>query len=296
MDSPGDARLPRVDMADADMAATAPVAVVGGRPIPIARLRQRIAEVRRGPRGKHLPPEGGSDSVRLGRWIVQDLVTEAVLVHEARAAGIVCTESDTNRAPDGGSTVGLSPEVVAHLLERVTASVAVPTRDVRSYYVRNGDLYRRPEARRVRHILLADEGSAQRVARRILAGEDMGALAESLSIDTGSRPQVGVLGEVHRGEFSGPLEDAIFGGEAGAVIGPIATEHGWHVARVEAVTPATCVPYAEARIAIKAELLAAARTREFAAWLGSRRATLAVIEPEFEHPAHPMHGFPSHRH
>ena len=53
---------------------------------------------------------------------------------------------------------------------------------------------------------------------------------------------------------------------------------------------------ADARPAIEAELLAAERTRVFAAWLEERRAALAVIEPEFEHPPHPIHGFPSHRH
>jgi parvulin-like peptidyl-prolyl isomerase len=124
----------------------------------------------------------------------------------------------------------------------------------------------------------------------------MDALAADLSIDAGSRALGGDLGEVHRGEFSGPLEDAIFAAQVGPLVGPIRTEHGWHVARIEAVTPAWVVPYAEARPAIEAELRRAARTEAFAAWLERRRASLAVIEPTFEHPAHPIHGLPSHRH
>lgn len=279
-----------------DSVATPRVAVVGGRPISISRLEQRVAEVRRGPRGRHLPPEGGSESVRLRRWIVQELVTEEVLVHEARAAGIIGSEAGTDPVQGGTTSPALSPAAVARLIERVTASVTVARRDVRAYYVRNRDLYRRREARRVRHILLPDEASAQRVARRLAAGDEMGALAEALSTDAGSRTQGGDLGDVHRGEFTGPLEDAIFGAEIGAVIGPIRTEHGWHVARVEAVAQESYVPYAEAGPAIEAELLAAARTRVFAAWLERRRTALAVIEPEFEHPAHPIHGVPSHRH
>ncbi len=167
---------------------------------------------------------------------------------------------------------------------------------MRDYYERNRDLYRRREARRVRHILLADEASARVVARRLAAGAEMGALAVSHSIDAGSRAQGGDLGDVHRGELSGPLEDAIFEAAIGAIVGPIQTEHGWHVARVEGVTPASEVPYGEARPAIEAELLAAERTRMFGAWLDGRRRALAVIEPGFEHPAHPVHGLPSHRH
>jgi [acyl-carrier-protein] S-malonyltransferase len=272
------------------------VAVVAGRPILIARLERRIADVRRGPRGRHLPPDDGSGSVRLGRWLVQDLVNEAVLIHEARAAGIIGAEDGTGIGSDDGSAPALSEAVLGRLIGLVTSSVTVDRHDVRAYYVRNADRYRRPEARRIRHVLLRDDASAQRVARRIEAGEAMGALAGRSSIDIGSRAQGGDLGEVHRGELSGPLEDAIFGADVGAVVGPIASEHGWHVVRVEAVERPSCVPYAEARVVIEADLLAAARTRAFAAWLWSRRTAIAVIEPEFEHPAHPMHGFPSHRH
>jgi hypothetical protein len=272
------------------------VAVVAGLPIPIERLERRIAAVRRGPRGRHLPPDDGSGSVRLGRWLVQDLVNEAVLIHEARAAGIIGAEEDTDGGPEDGAAPVLSPAGLERLIGQVTTSVTVDRHDVRAYYVRNADRYRRPEARRVRHVLLPDEASARQVARRIDAGEAMAALAERLSIDPGSRARGGDLGEIHRGELSGPLEDAIFSAGVGAVVGPIATEHGWHVARVEAIERASCVPYAEARPVIAADLLAAARSRAFAAWLWSRRTEIAAIEPEFEHPAHPMHGFPSHRH
>ena len=77
------------------------VAMVGGRPITIARLDRRMADVRRGPRGRHLPPDGGQDrGVR--RWVVQELVTEAILVHEAEAAGIIAASAGQTRGHDGG--------------------------------------------------------------------------------------------------------------------------------------------------------------------------------------------------
>ena len=124
----------------------------------------------------------------------------------------------------------------------------------------------------------------------------MGTLAEALSTDAGTRARGGDLGDVHRGEFTGPFEDAVFGAEIGAIVGPIQTEHGWHVARVEAAANDAYLPLAEVRPGIEAELVAAARTQVFAAWLERRRSALTVIEPEFEHPAHPIHGVPSHRH
>jgi [acyl-carrier-protein] S-malonyltransferase len=217
-----------------------------------------VAELRRGPRGRHLPPDGGPGSTGLHRWIVQELVTEEILDHESRAGGFTD---------------------VADLVDHVTADVTVAERDTRRYYERNPDLYRRPESRAVRHAVLPDQATAGRVAAGLATRDDLG---EDL--------------EIRRGELVGPLEDAIFGAQVGVIAGPIRSEHGWHVARVEAVTPSSCIPYAEARRAIEADLLVAARGRAFDEWLEGRREALVTIEPGFEHPAHPMHGFPSHRH
>jgi len=80
------------------------VATVAGRRISVALLEERAAEVRRGPRGRHVPPGFGPEWQSLRRWIVQELVTEEVLAHEYRLAGL----------PDSMRLVG-----------RVTAGVSV---------------------------------------------------------------------------------------------------------------------------------------------------------------------------
>lgn len=172
------------------------VATVAGREISTEHVDERLAEMRRGPRARHIPPDGvgGSETVR--RWVVQELVTEAVLAHEARAAGIA-DEAEPGR---------LSPADVASLVVRVTAGVTVPESDIGAYYDRNQDLYQR----------------------------------------------------------------------AGA--------------------PAFVARFEDVRAAIEEDLLVAARARVFDGWLERRRQALVVIEPGFEHPGHPVHGVPSHRH
>jgi hypothetical protein len=252
--------------------------------------------VRGGPRGRHLPPATGVQPSGILRWMVRELVTEAVLAHEARAAGVIAPEVGPAGAEPAATAQALSSPAVWSLVELVTASVTVHEDTIRDFYERNRDRYHRPEARRVRHVLLADERSAREVADRLAAGEEMSAIAAAESTDPGSRGQGGILGEVHRGELSGPFEDAIFGAAVGAIAGPIRTEHGWHVARVEAVVPDADAPFDEVRPAIEAELLAAARAQAFGAWLDQRCDALAVFEPGYEHPADPVHGLPTHRH
>jgi [acyl-carrier-protein] S-malonyltransferase len=239
------------------------VATVAGMPIPVSRLDERMAAMRRGPRGRHLPPEGGPESLRSRRWVVQELVTEAVMAHEARALGV-----------SSGPMEPSEPEVQA-LADRVTRAVVVAESELHAYYLRNADLFRRREVRRIRHLVAPDAGGARRAALRIAAGDRL---------------------DLRRGEFAGPLEDAVFGAAVGESVGPIQSEHGWHVALVEAIEPEGMVPFADARNAIETELLAAARIRAFGEWLEERRQALVVIDPAYEHPAHPIHGLPSHRH
>jgi [acyl-carrier-protein] S-malonyltransferase len=239
------------------------VATVAGVPIPVSRLDDRMAAMHRGPRGRHLPPESGPESLRSRRWVVQELVTEAVLAHEARALEV-----------SSGPTEPSDREVQA-LADRVTQTVAVAESELHAYYQRNADLFRRPEVRRIRQVVAPDASGARRAAARIAEGDQL---------------------DLRRGEFAGGLEEAVFAAAVGELVGPIQSEHGWHVALVEAVEPEAMVPFAEARKAIETELLAAARIRAFGEWLEERRQALVVIDPAYEHPAHPIHGLPSHRH
>jgi hypothetical protein len=287
------------------------VASVAGRPIPLSRLEERVAELRRGPRRRHLPPDRGAEAITLRRWLLQDLVTDEVLAYEARAAGLADDASAAGPADDArsGGSAGESNEhpnadrrptlataVRDGLIALVTADVSVPEAEVRAYYERNLDLYRHSEARRIRHVLVADEAEARAVRARVDGGGDIAELAVRVSRDVGTRDRGGDLGMVRRGELSGELEEAVFAAAAGDVIGPVHSEHGWHVARVEAAMPETVTPFAEVRHAIEAELLEEARGRVFGEWLAQRRAELAVIDPAYEHPGHPVHGTIRHRH
>ena len=250
------------------------IAVVGGLEITEDRLEARMAEVRRGPRGRHVPPDGGDESKQFRRWIVQELVTGAVLVHETRAAGLVDSPASGPDAAEA-TPATLPDSAVARLFELVTRDVVVSEVESRDYYERNLDLFRSAEVRHLRHRLSATAAEAR---------------AGMPDIDDG-KPW-----DLRRGAFSGPLEDAVFGAAEGDVVGPIESELGWHVARLERIEAAGLAPFDEALPAIEEELLAAARARTFGRWLEGRRQALSAIEPEWEHPGHPVHGTARHRH
>jgi hypothetical protein len=250
------------------------VGTVAGTPITRARLEQAVARMRRGPGARHMPPETTAESMTLRRWLVQGLVAWDVMAHEARAMGL----------HDGDDAVGRVPRpVVERLFERVTVGVTIPDAAVRDYYRRNADRYRRPEVRHVLHALCPDEGTARRMASRLR--EDRQAV-----------PHGTAMWALRRGEFTGPLEEGVFGASIGDVVGPVRSEHGWHACRLEAIVPAAMTPFEHEEQAIRRELTIAARSRAFEEWLERRSRELVVLEPAYEHPGHPVHGLPRHRH
>jgi len=88
-----------------------------------------------------------------------------------------------------------------------------------------------PEVR-ARHILVKTEQEAKDLVKQLKAGADFTELAKKSS-DGPSAQTGGDLGYFSRGQMVKPFEDVAFALKAGEVSGPIQTEFGWHVIKVE---------------------------------------------------------------
>ena len=294
------------------------VATVAGRPITLAQLDARMAAIRRGPLAHRLPDDGSPEALRVRRWVVQMLVAEAVVTHEAAIAGVAVelpADSGQTLASASGEAPARTPALpptangadpvadattrawVRRLFERITADVTVSETEVRAYYDRNPDRYTHAAERRLRHRLYADEDAARREVMRAAFGAD---LADDIDggCSPASKPSEGdwVVEDVRRGDVSGPFEDAAFAADLGEVVGPVATEFGWHVIRVEGITHPGTIPYPDVRAAIEADLTSTARGKVFDEWLERRKQELAVFDPYWVHPGDPALPDLVHRH
>ena len=83
-----------------------------------------------------------------------------------------------------------------------------------------------------RHILVADEVTAEAVIERLKNGEDFGEVAAKVSTDTGTAAKGGDLGWFGRGAMVAPFEEAAFALKVGEVSKPVQTTFGWHVIQV----------------------------------------------------------------
>jgi len=83
-----------------------------------------------------------------------------------------------------------------------------------------------------RHILVADEATAQAIILRLKNGEDFGKLASELSTDTGSGAQGGDLGWFGKGAMVAPFEEAAFKLKVGEISDPVQSDYGYHIIQV----------------------------------------------------------------
>lgn len=88
------------------------------------------------------------------------------------------------------------------------------------------------DAAHAAHILVATEEEANDVLDRLDAGEDFGALAQELSLDTGSAVNGGDLDWFPQGVMVGPFNDAVFAMEPGQISDPVQTQFGYHIIQV----------------------------------------------------------------
>jgi len=158
-------------------------------------------------------------------------------------------------------------EYVLLTQEALAARTKVDPADVKSAYDANARQYTTSEERSAAHILIAvkpDASDADKAAAKTKA-EALAAqakanparfaeLAKANSQDPGSAAQGGDLGAFARGSMVKPFEDAVFAAKPGDIVGPVQTDFGYHVIKVNGVTAAKVQAFDEVKGTIEADL------------------------------------------
>lgn len=145
---------------------------------------------------------------------------------------------------------------------RAQAAVQVDEQALREYYEQVKDKYESAERRKGRHILITatdglDEAAAEKKAAELTqkanAGGDFSKLAQENSKDPGSASQGGDLGWAQRGMFVGPFEEALFSMKPGEIRGPVKTQFGYHVLKLDEIEAGQVRSFDEVRAELEAE-------------------------------------------
>jgi peptidyl-prolyl cis-trans isomerase D len=168
-------------------------------------------------------------------------------------------------------------EYVVLTQDALLAQATVTPDEVKAQYQSAAKTYTQEEQRDASHILIAvkpDASEADKAAAKKRA-EDLFAqakanpakfaeLARQHSQDPGSAPQGGALGANPRGTMVKSFDDAVFAMQPGEIAGPVQSEFGWHVVRLNGVTPAKTRPFDEVKAQIETELKRQKVSQKFA--------------------------------
>ena len=156
-------------------------------------------------------------------------------------------------------------------LGQVASSQTISDSDLQAAYDKQKSRFVMPERREASHILIPfgkDPAAALKQANQVLAlaksGQSFAALAKKYSQDPGSAQNGGSLGWMDRKGFVAPFADALFGMKSvGDIVGPVKTQYGYHIIRLDGIQPGRTKTLAEARPDLEAQLKQSAATNRF---------------------------------
>ncbi len=131
----------------------------------------------------------------------------------------------------------------------------VSAAQIQAYYAKNKARFAQPERRDLRIVLTKTQAQADRALSQLRDGVSFGKVAKAQSIDQASKGQGGVLLAVAKGQQEKALDDAVFAAEKGKLSGPVKTQFGYYVFKVQKITTASQQTVKEATPTIK-QLLA----------------------------------------
>ena len=151
-------------------------------------------------------------------------------------------------------------------LEKLAAKVSVDDAQLKAYYeeqkTKTPERFVQAEQRRVRHILLpvndpkddaAVKLKAESILKRAQGGEDFSKLAQEFSQDPGSAAQGGDLGWSERKVFVGPFADAAFSMKVDEIRGPVKTQFGYHILKLDGIQPPAVKTFEQAKADLETE-------------------------------------------
>jgi peptidyl-prolyl cis-trans isomerase C len=225
-----------------------------------------------------VPPDRRNE---IYRKVLDELVTYTLLKQEAKARNVIVTDAEVDQQIQTMKQAARTEEAFRKALaerkmtlerlkadartelsiakmmnEQVAKSVEASDVEVKEFYDKNPDRFKRPETVRASHILLrvdpkADEAIKQQtrtkieaVLKRAKSGDDFSALAQQNSQD-GSAPQGGDLGYFPKEKMVPEFADVAFALKTGEISDVVTTQFGVHIIKVTDRKPAGIVPLEE---------------------------------------------------
>lgn len=150
-------------------------------------------------------------------------------------------------------------------MSEVMKDVTVDEAEVKEFYDANPQQFQKGASVSAKHILVKEESECQKILEQIQKeGKAFEEAAQEFSTcPSGSKG--GDLGEFGKGQMVKEFEDAAFAAEIGDVVGPVKTQFGYHLIKVEKKNEASVMPFEEVKGQLRQTVLQQKQNKVYAA-------------------------------
>ena len=196
----------------------------------------------------------------------QRLVTLATLDENVVAEEIQITDEQIQAFYDSNATMFQLPEsadvqYIRISRQDVADGIEIDEARLAQYYEDEKYRYLQDEQRQARHILIqfgddeeAARTQAEDILMRIRSGDSFEELAKEFSMDGGTASQGGDLGVLTESQLPDALGAAIFAMEEGDLEGPVRSDFGFHIIRLDDILERGPLPLDQVRGELLSEL------------------------------------------
>ena len=184
----------------------------------------------------------------------------AIVPAEAFKAGLKPSDAQVQQFYAANRARYMIPEQrvlrIARIGPEQVANITASDQEIAKYYNDNKATYAASDTRSLSQVVVPDQATANAIAQRAKAGATLAAAAAP----AGSNAAVTSLKDQTQQAYAGVAGDqaasAVFAAPAGAVVGPIKTDFGWAVVKVDSVKKGGGKTLEQARSEIAAKLTA----------------------------------------
>ena len=179
----------------------------------------------------------------------------AAIPIEPFRAGLNPTDADLQRYYAANQNRYMIPEQrvlrIARIGPEQVANVAASDQEIAAYYNANQATYGTKETRNLTQVVVPDQGTANAIAARAKGGA---ALAAAAGANAAVSSVQGQTRQVYASAAGDAVAAAAFSAPSGAVVGPVQSDFGWVVVKVDSVKGEGGKSLAQARDEIAAKL------------------------------------------
>ncbi len=198
------------------------------------------------PGGKAPEFNGFDENIRQN--VLRGLVSERLIYQEAMKAGYDKNAEVQKRIEQ------MKKQVLMQSFMEDKAEKMVTDAQLKAAYEKQKKEMGKQEEVKARHILVADEAEAKKIAAELKKGGDFDKIAKEKSTDKGSGARGGDLGWFTKEKMVPEFADAAFKLKKNEISAPVKSAFGWHVIKLEDRRPVKVASFDEMKEQLRGEL------------------------------------------